>query len=176
MIKSINLTKKDRGFTIVELLVVIVVIGILAAITIVSYAGITARANSASAQSAANNAIAKVNAYAVDSTSAILPGTFAVLTGAASTTTYYLSGVTFLTQAAVMSAQPSTPSTIQFVLCGVNASAAATTYATIAQPAGVSGVKIYYWDYANTAAASYSVGTITGTWNTYNITCYPSTT
>ncbi len=34
-----------RGFTIVELLVVIVVIGILAAITIVSYSGITTRAN-----------------------------------------------------------------------------------------------------------------------------------
>jgi general secretion pathway protein G len=33
------------GFTIVELLVVIVVIGILAAITIVSYTGITAKAN-----------------------------------------------------------------------------------------------------------------------------------
>ncbi|PIZ60082.1 hypothetical protein COY18_01845, partial [Candidatus Saccharibacteria bacterium CG_4_10_14_0_2_um_filter_41_11] len=37
--------KKERGFTIVELLVVIVVIGILAAITIVSYTGITAKAN-----------------------------------------------------------------------------------------------------------------------------------
>lgn len=37
-----------KGFTIVELLVVIVVIGILAAITIVSYSGITNRANIAS--------------------------------------------------------------------------------------------------------------------------------
>jgi len=34
----------NRGFTIVELLVVIVVIGILAAITVVSYTGISQKA------------------------------------------------------------------------------------------------------------------------------------
>lgn len=39
--------KKQTGFTIVELLIVIVVIGILAAITIVAYNGIQARANDA---------------------------------------------------------------------------------------------------------------------------------
>ena len=37
---------KQRGFTIVELLIVIVVIGILAAITIVSFNGVQQRANS----------------------------------------------------------------------------------------------------------------------------------
>lgn len=38
-------TSKQTGFTIVELLIVIVVIGILAAITIVAYSGIQNRAN-----------------------------------------------------------------------------------------------------------------------------------
>lgn len=38
---------KQSGFTIVELLIVIVIIGILAAITIVAYNGITNRANDA---------------------------------------------------------------------------------------------------------------------------------
>ena len=44
-------TTYSRGFTIVELLVVIVVIGILAAITIVSYTGISSKATVASLQS-----------------------------------------------------------------------------------------------------------------------------
>jgi len=42
-------TKRQSGFTIVELLIVIVVIGILAAITIVAYSGITARAKTTQA-------------------------------------------------------------------------------------------------------------------------------
>lgn len=40
-------TKNQTGFTIVELLIVIVIIGILAAITIVAYNGIQARSNNA---------------------------------------------------------------------------------------------------------------------------------
>jgi len=43
--KYISVKSNQSAFTIVELLVVIVIIGILAAITIVSYTGITAKAN-----------------------------------------------------------------------------------------------------------------------------------
>lgn len=57
---------KNRGFTIVELLVVIVVIGILAAITIVSYAGISQKATAASLQSDLTNSSNKLKMYQVE--------------------------------------------------------------------------------------------------------------
>jgi prepilin-type N-terminal cleavage/methylation domain-containing protein len=56
-------TMKQRGFTIVELLIVIVVIGILAAITVVSYTNLTAQANSSKAQAAAAAVRSVAEAY-----------------------------------------------------------------------------------------------------------------
>ena len=53
-----------RGFTIVELLIVIVVIGILAAITIVAFNGVQNKAKASAAQSAVTQANKKVLAYA----------------------------------------------------------------------------------------------------------------
>ena len=50
-----NIKTKNQGFTIVELLIVVVVIAILAAITIISYAGITARANESAIKLQASN-------------------------------------------------------------------------------------------------------------------------
>lgn len=48
--------RRQSGFTIIELLVVVVVIGILASITIVSYNGITQRARTVSLQGDLRNA------------------------------------------------------------------------------------------------------------------------
>jgi len=57
-------TDKSKGFTIVELLVVIVVIGILASITIVSYNGIRQRAENAKTLSAVSSYIDALQVYA----------------------------------------------------------------------------------------------------------------
>lgn len=57
---------KSRGFTIVELLIVIVIIAILAAITIVAYTGITTRANASAAKSNAETVAKVAAAYAAD--------------------------------------------------------------------------------------------------------------
>ena len=55
--------QRRAGFTIVELLVVIVIIGILAAVTIVSYTGIAQRATAASLVSDLNNASQKIKLF-----------------------------------------------------------------------------------------------------------------
>ena len=58
--------KNKQGFTIVELLIVVVVIAILAAITIVAYNGIQNRAKQSAARSATSQAAKKILLYAVE--------------------------------------------------------------------------------------------------------------
>lgn len=81
--------KASRGFTIVELLIVIVVIGILAAISIVSYTGIQQRSQASAAQSALAQANKKLALYLVDNGSYPLDQTaFNSLVGGSSGTAY----------------------------------------------------------------------------------------
>lgn len=54
---------KNKGFTLVELLIVIVVIAILAAITIIAYNGIQQRAHTSGQKTAASTLHKKVEAY-----------------------------------------------------------------------------------------------------------------
>lgn len=65
--------KSSNGFTIVELLVVVVTIGILAAITVISYTGITQKANIASMQSDLNSASTQIKLFQVYSPSGDYP-------------------------------------------------------------------------------------------------------
>lgn len=64
-----------QGFTIVELLIVIVVIAILAAITIVAYTGIQNRAKQSSLQTAVAQAVRKVEALKAASSNEQYPAT-----------------------------------------------------------------------------------------------------
>lgn len=81
--------KTQSGFTIVELLIVVVVIAILAAITIVAYNGIQNRAKASAAQTAAAQAVKKVALWKVDNADQSPDfATFTDLVGAASASQY----------------------------------------------------------------------------------------
>jgi len=63
---SMPLLRNTKGFTIVELLIVIVVIAILAAISIVAYNGVQTRANNSTVKSDLNKIIKKMELAKID--------------------------------------------------------------------------------------------------------------
>jgi prepilin-type N-terminal cleavage/methylation domain-containing protein len=171
---------KVKGFTIVELLIVIVIIGILAAITVVSFSGITAKANTASEQSAANAVISKALVY--KASVGQYPIKIGTLTGLATTDPAYLSGVTNSTS---LTAPASPYNTVQYLICASKTgNVAASTYATdISSDSGVSfvstttvtGIIAKYWDFTTGAANQTSIydGQI-ATANGVNVGCVAS--
>jgi len=144
---NIRNSQKEKGFTIVELLIVIVVIAILAAIVLVAYNGITNRARTAKAQAAAQAVQAKANAYNAEI--GYFPDTGADLTGATSDKTYALTGVTV--SGTAMAAVPPDENTVSMITCPANSTGSAVT-----------GVSIRYWDYAAATPAPVTVTTGSG--------------
>lgn len=151
-----SIRRVQSGFTIIELLVVIVVIGILAAITIVSYNGITTRANTASAQSAAQSVIQKVEIYNAERGN--YPYATSDLTGDPSSSYYVPSSVSFT----LSTSQPASPSVLKFEKCG--SGSPATQSAITSGSNNITGVRIYYWKYDGTPGATnyYLAGVDTG--------------
>ena len=169
-----NIKTKAQGFTIVELLIVVVVIAILAAITIVSYNGITARANSSAAQSMASSVIKKSELYNTDDSTSGYPSTIGALNN--SSKPFNLTGVS--------SGTPSSTNgktTVSFNICGTGASNTAPTAASelTAATGSITGILVHYYDFANsrvtttaTSPASLSTGQVSGTVGTKNIACF----
>jgi type IV pilus assembly protein PilA len=148
-------SQAKSGFTIVELLIVVVVIAILAAITIVSYNGITARANSSSAAAAAATVQKKAELFAADGTTNKYPSSFADLTGASSDKTYALSGVTLQTANPTSSNGTNTVSYLKCAAATVANQAAITS-------SNVAGAKITFYDFvAGAANKTISIGDTT---------------
>ncbi|QHN43112.1 prepilin-type N-terminal cleavage/methylation domain-containing protein [Candidatus Mycosynbacter amalyticus] len=148
---SLQTLKDQKGFTIVELLIVIVVIGILAAISIVAYNGVTKRANASAAKGNAESVQKVAEAYNTDENSAGYP-TLAQI-NAGTTTVKIPSGVT------VSAAAP-------------DASNGKTAIGY--KELGTTGGCIAYWDFnASTPAVAYvyAGAARTGGVTSGNVTC-----
>jgi type IV pilus assembly protein PilA len=168
-LKNIKSNAQDqKGFTIVELLIVVVVIAILAAITIVSYNGITNRANASAAQSTAASLQKKIELFASDGPSSTYPRTISDLTGAAaisqvtptttttSANTWYIAPGS-LNVTAAPATDPTTSNgknTVRFEPCGSGTGAAtASTFVP-------TGANIKWYNFQDNTIKTITVGTI----------------
>jgi len=149
VLSNIKSRQQERGFTIVELLIVIVVIAILAGITIVAYAGITATAQQSKIAQTAQNVQSVAEAMNADNgyyPALANTGTTVCSTTAAPTTTCLTlgsattkipTGITIVPDAATTPiTAASTPST----------GAPTLAYACLTTCTSSTGGRIAYWD------------------------------
>ena len=153
-IKNNIKSSSERGFTIVELLIVIVVIGILAAITIVSFNGVTAKANTTNAKAMASSLAKKAEAYNAEKNNYPTLGTDLTAT-AAQSETYGLSGVLVVTTTPVAG---NGKTSVQMIKCSATSIAQASI-----TTANITGLRIVYFDFGTNAASTevMNVGTTT---------------
>ena len=122
---------KNRGFTLVELLIVIVIIAILTVISLIAYNGIQNRARKTTAESTAKSAADKIQIYYTDEGK--YPDDLDALGGATVSVNkpYHIdkNSIKYTNTATDMTSQPSDPNTVAYKKCNKD------------------GGQLFWWDY-----------------------------
>jgi type IV pilus assembly protein PilA len=165
VLNNIKDNRKDHGFTIVELLVVIAVIGILAAITLVSYIGVTAKANTAKAQSNAQAAQSIVETYYAEM--GYYPGINATfLTGSTSGTAKLPANLSIVADAATtpLNGAVYDANDSKIALSCVTAAASCVAGETAKN---ITGLRFGYWNYSTSVENFIYSGTAAASGSSY---------
>ncbi|RZM20572.1 MAG: type II secretion system protein [Pedobacter sp.] len=141
--------KRQSGFTIVELLIVIVVIGILAAITIVAFNGIQNRGKTASGQSLANSTVKKLEAY--NSINSAYPTTKTQIQGTSE------SKIDGLPAATTAGTTPVVVPNTDTIFSGALDSSSGNSGKSVRIAGTAAGGNVYYWDYSASTPAEVAV-------------------
>jgi len=160
-------SKHRQGFTIVDLLIVVVVIAILAAITIVSYNGITNQANTSSAASTAAIVKKKAELFLIDGPTKSYPRAASYLTGTADivtqpvntrtspSNTWYVPPTNITISQYIPNASNG-KNTISYYACGHKGTGAPPN--SIAEMSTITGAKIFYYDFSKSQHIILEIG------------------
>ena len=118
---------KNQGFTLVELLIVIVIIAILTVVSLVAYNGLQNQAKTSAAKSAADAVAKKAELY--NTAESKYPDNLTYLTNTAkSGEPYYLDAKTVKAGSLTAGTAPAEANTIEYTLCGTSNKGAHVKY------------------------------------------------
>ena len=133
---------KNQGFTLVELLIVIVIIAILTVVSLVAYNGLQNQAKTSAAKSAADAVAKKAELY--NTAESKYPANLTELTNTAkSGEPYYLDTKTVNAGSLTAGTAPKEANTIEYTLCGT----------------GNKGAHVKYYNFSKDIVEERTVGT-----------------
>lgn len=143
-LSKIKKLKDERGFTIVELLIVIVVIAILAAIVIVAYNGVQNSAKTQSSKASAAGVQKKIEAYNAEATNYPTDTSYSAFTTTLATKTSSTLTGSGITLGTPTNANTTTAGVFRCTAGGTGFSVTWYDYTTSAAVTAVNGLKVNY--------------------------------